>query len=187
VTVTEKAFNIIGKPNRKVDVVKKITGQTLYAGDIALPRMLHCKILRGIHPHARILSIDPTEAQELPGRMDHRAVHSDNHDERFALSHDVCFRDDAGLSNIIGSGTVKVNSLHRQVVDKLADGLIVEATAEDGTIEAVRVDGASDFAYGVQWHPEYWAASDAPSRRLFEAFADAARSRRGHRSAIAAE
>ncbi len=62
-----KQLNIIGKPNRKVDVVKKITGQTLYAGDMALPRMLHCKILRSIHPYARILSIDPTEAQEIPG------------------------------------------------------------------------------------------------------------------------
>ena len=60
-------FHIIGKPNRKVDVLKKVTGQTLYAGDIALPRMLHCKILRSIHPHARIKFIDITEAEALPG------------------------------------------------------------------------------------------------------------------------
>jgi 4-hydroxybenzoyl-CoA reductase alpha subunit len=60
-------FNIIGKPNRKVDVMKKVTGQTVYAGDVVLPRMLHCKILRSIHPHARINFIDITEAETLPG------------------------------------------------------------------------------------------------------------------------
>lgn len=60
-------FNVIGKPNRKVDVMKKVTGQTVYAADVALPRMLHCKMLRSIHPHARIKFIDITEAEALPG------------------------------------------------------------------------------------------------------------------------
>lgn len=60
-------FNIIGKPNRKVDVMHKVTGQTMYTGDIVLPRMLHCKILRSIHPHARIKFIDTSEAEALPG------------------------------------------------------------------------------------------------------------------------
>ena len=127
-----------------------------------------------------------TEAQETPGRMDHRAVQSDVQAERFAMSHDVRFEARATLSHIVGGQEIEVNSLHRQVIDRLADGLVVEAAAGDGTIEAVRVDGARAFAYGVQWHPEYWAASDAPSRRLFEAFADAAR-QHARGSAIAAE
>jgi 4-hydroxybenzoyl-CoA reductase alpha subunit len=62
-----KEFHIIGKPNRKVDVAKKVTGQTIYAGDVVLPRMLHCKLLRSIHPHARIKFIDITAAEALPG------------------------------------------------------------------------------------------------------------------------
>jgi putative glutamine amidotransferase len=49
----------------------------------------------------------------------------------------------------------------------------VEATAADGTIEAVSVIDAKGFAVGVQWHPEYWAETDAPSRALFEAFGKA--------------
>ncbi len=128
-----------------------------------------------------------TEAQEQPDRMDHRAVQSEKQDERFAMSHNIHFETDTELSGIVGGPTLKVNSLHRQVIDKLADRLIVEATAEDGTIEAVRVEDARAFAYGVQWHPEYWVASDAPSRQLFEAFADAARQRQMRGSAIAAE
>jgi putative glutamine amidotransferase len=128
-----------------------------------------------------------TEVQELPGRMDHRAPVSDIQDERFALAHDIHFEDDADLKTIVGGDSVKVNSLHRQVIDRLADRLVVEAKAEDGTIEAVRVAGAVAFAYGVQWHPEYWAASDKPSNNIFTAFVDATRSHGSRRTAMAAE
>ena len=79
------------------------------------------------------------------------------------------------LAAIVGSDPVAVNSLHRQSINALAPRLAVEAVAEDGTIEAVSVIDAPGFALGVQWHPEYWAASDVPSRQLFEAFGDAVR------------
>lgn len=128
-----------------------------------------------------------TEAQEHAGRMDHRAPDSDSHDERFALAHDVTFEDDAELAAIVGGPCVRVNSLHRQVIDRLADRLVVEGRAEDGTIEAVRVSDAKAFAYGVQWHPEYWAATDTPSNRLFHSFTAAARDYGSRRMAQAAE
>jgi len=70
---------------------------------------------------------------------------------------------------------VQINSLHRQAIAETAPRLTVEATAEDGTIEAVSVIDAKGFAVGVQWHPEYWAETDAPSRALFKAFGDAVR------------
>jgi putative glutamine amidotransferase len=119
--------------------------------------------------------------------MDHRAPESERQDERFALAHDVTFEDDAELAEIIGGPCLRVNSLHRQVIDRLAERLVVEARAEDGTIEAVRVSGATAFAYGVQWHPEYWAATDTPSNRLFTAFTAAARDYGSRRTALAAE
>jgi len=50
-----------------------------------------------------------------------------------------------------------VNSVHQQGINKLAPRLVAEAIAADGTIEAVSVKDAKDFALGVQWHPEYWA------------------------------
>jgi hypothetical protein len=37
-------FSIIGKPRRRVDALSKVTGQTLFADDIVLPRMLYCKL-----------------------------------------------------------------------------------------------------------------------------------------------
>jgi 4-hydroxybenzoyl-CoA reductase alpha subunit len=60
-------LHIVGKPNRKVDALQKASGQTLYAVDMSLPRMLHCKILRSIHPHAQIVAIDTNAAKSLPG------------------------------------------------------------------------------------------------------------------------
>jgi putative glutamine amidotransferase len=45
----------------------------------------------------------------------------------------------------------------------------------------VSVSNASAFALGVQWHPEYWVTTDAPSRALFAAFGDAVRARRAIR------
>jgi len=126
-----------------------------------------------------------TEIQELDGRDDHRAPQREAHDERFAIVHDVAPRADGCLAAIVGGGPVPVNSLHRQAISGLAPRLQVEAVADDGTIEAVSVIDAPGFALGVQWHPEYWAKSDAPSRRLFEAFGEATRIHAGGRLAAA--
>jgi 4-hydroxybenzoyl-CoA reductase alpha subunit len=62
-----KSFKVVGKPFRKVDARAKCTGQTLFADDIALPRTLHCKILRSPEPHALIKKIDASKALQLPG------------------------------------------------------------------------------------------------------------------------
>lgn len=123
------------------------------------------------------------EIQALPGRFDHRAPDSAEQDDRFAIRHPVAPRPGGLLASIVGDAPVMVNSVHRQGIDRLAPRLEVEATAEDGTIEAVSVRGAAGFALGVQWHPEYWAESDLPSRRLFEAFGAALRERIARRAA----
>jgi 4-hydroxybenzoyl-CoA reductase subunit alpha len=60
-------LNVVGKPFRKVDARAKCTGQTKFADDIFLPRMLACKILRSHEPHALIKSIDVSKALALPG------------------------------------------------------------------------------------------------------------------------
>ena len=128
-----------------------------------------------------------TEAQERPGSLDHRAALDLPNDERFGLKHEVRFEPESRLGALLGSACIRVNSVHRQVIDRLAPGLIVEARAPDGTIEAARVAGARAFAFGVQWHPEYWAATDAPSGALFRAFGEAARARAAGGLAVAAE
>ena len=63
----DKKLNIVGKPFRKVDARAKCVGQTKFADDIVLPRMLFCKLLRSHLPHAVIKSIDVSKALALPG------------------------------------------------------------------------------------------------------------------------
>ena len=60
-------LTLIGTPMRKIEGLDKATGRALFTGDIVLPGMLHGKILRSPHPHARIVSIDVSEAEALEG------------------------------------------------------------------------------------------------------------------------
>jgi putative glutamine amidotransferase len=80
-----------------------------------------------------------------------------------------------------GAATIQVNSLHGQGIDRLAPGLVVEALAEDGTIEAVSAPECPGFMLGVQWHPEWRVQENPWSMRLFGAFAEAARARAAKR------
>ena len=62
-----KPKHVVGKPFRKVDARAKCTGQTRFADDIVLPRMLFAKLLRSSVPHALIKNIDVSRALKLPG------------------------------------------------------------------------------------------------------------------------
>jgi putative glutamine amidotransferase len=72
-----------------------------------------------------------------------------------------------------------VNSLHGQGIKTLGHGLQALAHAEDGVIEAVHIPQFPQFTLGVQWHPEWMAAQNPHSIRLFEAFGQACRVRAG--------
>jgi len=121
------------------------------------------------------------QVHEVSGRADHRPGPG-TLEERYGPSHLVTLS--GQLARIIGSGTILVNSLHGQAIDTPAPGLVVEARAPDGTIEAVRVEQARGFALGVQWHPEWNYANDTASLALFRAFGEACREfRSGFRKA----
>jgi putative glutamine amidotransferase len=103
----------------------------------------------------------------VPARMDHRPEPG-TIEEKYAARHLVFLS--GQLARMVGSSKILVNSLHGQGIDVLAPGLVVEATATDGTIEAVRVERARSFAFGVQWHPEWGYADDSASLAIFRAF-----------------
>jgi putative glutamine amidotransferase len=133
--------------------------------------------------------------EHLPGRMDHSTPSEQPlHAVRVAKAHAVRIAPRSRLAALLSglhepSDPLPVNSLHNQGIQRIAPTLVAEAWAPDGTIEAVRVEGARGFALGVQWHPEYDWERDARSRRLFEAFGAAAAARAAGRGApgIAAE
>jgi CO/xanthine dehydrogenase Mo-binding subunit/aerobic-type carbon monoxide dehydrogenase small subunit (CoxS/CutS family) len=58
---------VIGKPVRRIDAPSKVSGRLRYAGDMTMPGMLHVQVLRSPHPHARIVSIDTSVAEAMPG------------------------------------------------------------------------------------------------------------------------
>ncbi len=60
-------FNVLGKSHVRVDALDKVTGHATYAGDVYLPEMLMCKVLTSPRSHARIVSIDTSAAEALPG------------------------------------------------------------------------------------------------------------------------
>lgn len=119
------------------------------------------------------------EIRELPGRMNHRMPRLENGEVHpdplvvFADRHDVTLTPGGAFAKILGCETIRVNSLHGQGIDVPGKRIVVEGVAEDGTIEAIRVEGAPGFALGVQWHAEYEAKTNAVNKKLFEAFGQA--------------
>jgi putative glutamine amidotransferase len=108
------------------------------------------------------------------GRQDHRGGEGPQA-KRYGPKHPIAVT--GSLARILGATAIQVNSLHGQALDRLAPGLVVEATAPDGTIEAVAMPGAPGWLLGLQWHPE-WAFADNPhSVAIFTAFGDACRQR----------
>jgi CO/xanthine dehydrogenase Mo-binding subunit len=65
--MNSKNFNVIGKGVVRVDGLAKVTGKCKYLDDITLPGMLYSKILRSPHAHAKILRIDASQAEKIPG------------------------------------------------------------------------------------------------------------------------
>ncbi len=60
-------YTIIGKSVTRLDALEKVTGQAKYCTDIKIPGMLHAKVLRSPHPSAKIIGIDTSKAEKLPG------------------------------------------------------------------------------------------------------------------------
>ena len=64
---SDKSFEVVGKPQTRVDGRERVTGNAQYTHDIQLTGMLVGKILRSPHPHARIQRLDTSQAEALPG------------------------------------------------------------------------------------------------------------------------
>jgi putative glutamine amidotransferase len=106
----------------------------------------------------------------VAGRLNHDAPEEAIEDQ-YLPRHEV--RLAGKLRDIIGEDAISVNSLHEQALDRLGGGLVAEAWAPDGTVEAVRVAAAPGFALGVQWHPEWKAGWFSDRKRLIGAFGEA--------------
>ncbi|WP_376874066.1 gamma-glutamyl-gamma-aminobutyrate hydrolase family protein [Albirhodobacter sp. R86504] len=115
------------------------------------------------------------EIRDLPGRMNHRMPTEGTLEDRFSRRHKVTLTQGGAFANLFGAEKIETNTLHGQGICTAGPRVIVEGRAEDGTAEAIRIDGAPGFTLAVQWHPEFKAAQDPISKPLFEAFGEACR------------
>lgn len=125
------------------------------------------------------------KVHEVPGLSDHRENPDDPLDVQYAPAHEVALAPGGLLATIAGTERVRVNSLHGQGIARLGEGLIAEATAPDGLIEAYRFDGGGRadgaFLLAVQWHPEWRVLENSFYHGIFRAFGDACRQRAAQR------
>jgi putative glutamine amidotransferase len=84
------------------------------------------------------------------------------------LSHSVQVEKNSKLRAITEQTELRVNSLHHQGIDRLADGFTATAFAPDGIIEAIEKNG-HPYGLAVQWHPE-WLLDHPPMLALFQSF-----------------
>jgi putative glutamine amidotransferase len=137
-----------------------------------LPLLAICRGLQEVNV-ALGGSLHP-QVHALPGMLDHREPADAPLEVQYGPAHPVRLAPGGLLRRLAGQDEVQVNSLHGQGIATLGRGLVVEATAPDGLVEAVRLPQVP-FLLGVQWHPEWRACENPLSRALFAAFGAACR------------
>jgi putative glutamine amidotransferase len=90
------------------------------------------------------------------------------------LAHPVRIAEGSRLHEAFGVSESPVNSMHHQGISDLGEGLVASAWASDGLVEALESSREDHFLVGVQWHPEMLLDTHDGTRRLFEAFIEAA-------------
>jgi putative glutamine amidotransferase len=113
--------------------------------------------------------------QDIGSEAPHAAEH-DLSDERQTRVHGVTVEEGSVLGHALGAARIEINSSHHQSVGHAGKGLRVTARADDGIVEGLESADPAWWMLAVQWHPEELTATPEDwDRRLFAAFADAAR------------
>jgi len=179
-----------GDPAYKYDPQRDVTTQALIplAVAIGVPVLAIC---RGIQDMNAAFGGSLHQAiHRVPGRLDHRAPSEvSTRAEKFVPAHTLRCVENTLLETLarecgLDPLAVPVNSLHVQAIKDLGSGLVVEAIASDGTIEAVRVSTASTFAYGVQWHAEWEPDETNFNGAVLRTFQNACLTRVNRRSCV---
>ena len=115
---------MVGRRLPKLDAPPKVAGKTVYADDMRMSGLLVGAILRSPHPHARIVSIDISEAEQLPGV--HAVVHAGNVEQRpFGYNHDnIPLK--AGKVRFIGDEVAAVAAIDEETVHRALELIRVE-------------------------------------------------------------
>ena len=120
------------------------------------------------------------QVHAVPGLADHREYPQAPVEEQYGPAHAITLADGGWLAQWCAADRVQVNSVHGQGIAQVADGLQIEAWADDGLVEAAR-SPRHRFVLGVQWHPE-WRVMQTPFyHAIFRAFGQACRQHQQNR------
>ena len=106
--------------------------------------------------------------QDIPTELETEILHRQTEDRNLP-SHSVSVAENTPLFDMTREVRVAANSFHHQAIKRLGDGLRVMATADDGIIEAVYLEG-DRYLYAYQWHPERLCNIDKNNRLIFDNF-----------------
>jgi len=167
-------LRFVDRPRDRVEMAL-----TRWALEGGLPLLGICRGIQTLN-----VAAGGTLIQDIPSEVPGALLHASERDLPLDhLAHQVMLEPESLLAEVLAPASgaderpcVKVNSRHHQAVKAVAPGFMVSARSPDGIIEAIEsVAGPTNFALGVQWHPENLVPEHAPMRRLFRRFVDACR------------
>ena len=160
-------YRIVGQPEKRIDLLAKVTGGASYVHDMTLPNMAHSRVVRPPNYHARLVSVDVETVQAMPGVIEvvrdgsFLAVIAEREDEavraRAALAASTVWEPGAALPTDKG------------VYDMLRDGvnqaaLVVEGTVVDDPAPSVQVPaGAAQTLNATYLRPYHMHGALGPS------------------------
>lgn len=115
-------FNAVGKNQPRLDGAVKVSGRSEFTDDIVLPGMLHCKFVRSPHARAKILNIDTSKAERLPG-VKAIITNKDAEDMMFGPDQYVLCKDTV---NFIGDEVAAIAAVDRDIAAEAAELIKVE-------------------------------------------------------------
>jgi putative glutamine amidotransferase len=122
--------------------------------------------------------------RDMPGMVKHWEDPDESLEEQYLERHFVTCSPGGELERIAQMGRFPVSSLHSQGVNRLGDGLVAEAHADDGLVEAFRWQDADVFCWGFQFHPEWGWRWHPAYGRIMNAFVRACWERLAHRTGV---
>ena len=111
--------------------------------------------------------------QALGGPVVHWEDPDESLDDQYRERHEVQCLPGGALERLTGCQRFGVSSLHSQGIKRLAPGLVAEAVADDGLVEASRWHDQRQFAWAFQFHPEWGHQAHPRYARIMSAFVDA--------------
>lgn len=110
--------------------------------------------------------------QHVPEAYPRSAIAHEQPNPRHEPGHEVTVKEGTLLHTIVGKTRIPTNSAHHQAVASVPEGVVINATTQDGVIEGIEYP-AHPFCLGVQWHPEYHVSP--ADTAIFKAFVEACR------------